>query len=307
MTSKARSITLIEISGLPCPLRVTYNLKNGTIKWYTDGSVMENGTGLGVFGPRVKHSEALGRNTSIFQAEVAAILRCACLNLSRGYRNKEIAILSDSQAALKALSSTTTQSKLVEETIAELETLAQTNKVSLLWVPGHTRISGNEEADTLAKAGSCNTMIGPEPCFGLGRHTIRQHLREMENNHKLQHWETQDGMRQAKALIQGFNHKRFKAMISIGKNQIRILTGLLTGHCKLRNHLFNIGLSNTNLCRFCELDAETSEHILTKCDALARRRKLQLGEFHLNAPQIHHINPTAILCYVQSIGLAAEL
>jgi len=67
-----------------------------TIKWYTNGSLTNQGTGFGVVGPRLSHYESLGTHTSIFQAEVCAIGRCADFNLTRNYRNRDIAILSDS-------------------------------------------------------------------------------------------------------------------------------------------------------------------------------------------------------------------
>jgi ribonuclease HI len=35
-----------------------------------------------------------------------------------------------------------------------------------MWVPGHTGVDGNEEADQLANKGSETHFIGPEPFFG---------------------------------------------------------------------------------------------------------------------------------------------
>jgi hypothetical protein len=46
---------------------------------------------------------ALDGTTTVFQAEVYAIKACAVENLDRNYKNRNIYILSDSQAAIKAL------------------------------------------------------------------------------------------------------------------------------------------------------------------------------------------------------------
>jgi hypothetical protein len=50
-----------------------------------------------------KLSFSLGQHTTVFQAEVYAIKACIDENLDMGYRCRNIYILSDSQAAIKAL------------------------------------------------------------------------------------------------------------------------------------------------------------------------------------------------------------
>ena len=63
-----------------------------------------------------------------------------------------IAICSDSQAALKSLSAakvTSALCKFVAETIAAHKELAIFNSIWLILVPGHSGISGSEEADRL--------------------------------------------------------------------------------------------------------------------------------------------------------------
>ena len=37
----------------------------------------------------------------------------------------------------------------------------------ILWVPGHSGIDENEKADELARAGSDNEFIGPEPAVRI--------------------------------------------------------------------------------------------------------------------------------------------
>jgi len=106
-------------------------MKPQTIKWYTDGSLTDEGSGLGVVGPRLKYHESMGRYVSIFQAEVCAIGRCAEFNLQRNYHGKDSAIQSDSQAAIKALSKAKITSKLVNEVRTGLDKLGAVNKLTI--------------------------------------------------------------------------------------------------------------------------------------------------------------------------------
>jgi hypothetical protein len=64
-------------------------------------------------------------------------------NLDRNYRNRNIYILSDSQAAIKALGKHQIASKLVWDCRQSLIQLAQHNRVQLIWVPGHECIDGS--------------------------------------------------------------------------------------------------------------------------------------------------------------------
>jgi rRNA-processing protein FCF1 len=90
-----------------------------------------NGTGAGVYcnGTRRKLSFSLGRYTTVFQDEVYAIKACVKENLDRNYRNRNIYILSDSQAALKALDKHQINSKLDWDCYQTLMEVANHNRV----------------------------------------------------------------------------------------------------------------------------------------------------------------------------------
>jgi len=89
------------------------------------------------------------------------------------YKNKRILIFSDSQAALKALSSPKVTSGLVAECLDALSVLASMNEVSLIRVPGHCGILGNEDADKLARQASATPLLGPEPALCSAREAIK--------------------------------------------------------------------------------------------------------------------------------------
>jgi hypothetical protein len=70
--------------------------------WYMNGSKINEGTGAGVYGHgmRQRYSFNLGRYVMVFQAKVYAIKPCTNQNIKRGYHNRNIYILSDSQGAI---------------------------------------------------------------------------------------------------------------------------------------------------------------------------------------------------------------
>ncbi|KAL7723322.1 hypothetical protein ACLKA6_002448 [Drosophila palustris] len=82
-------------------------------------------------------------------------------------------------------------------------------------------------------------------------------IRNWEEKKLSKYWLDSVGQRQAKRfLIPAKNLS--KRMVELRKK------GYLTGHCSLRYHLKKLNLLETQTCRFCELEQETSEHIL--CD-----------------------------------------
>jgi ribonuclease HI len=77
------------------------------ITCYTDGSYCGNRSGAGVFSNtlNLKESYSLGTHTTVFQAEVYAILACSDNRQKVRLQNKTIHIFSDSKATSMAVSS----------------------------------------------------------------------------------------------------------------------------------------------------------------------------------------------------------
>ena len=140
---------------------------------FTDGShIPSTGqTGAGIYFPGYKHrADELTNHTSIFSAEITAIYTATCLieefqaihpNLSTG----KFLIVTDSLSSIQAI-----QNKHAERTDLVLKVLNQLTKmkhqnltVTIMWVPSHIGILGNEKADTLARSAISND---PDPPNG---------------------------------------------------------------------------------------------------------------------------------------------
>ncbi|KAJ8962335.1 hypothetical protein NQ318_018317 [Aromia moschata] len=151
-----------------------------------NGSKIGDKAVAGVYGKttRTKLSFALG----FFQAEIYAILACGMGILKTAPKRRTNQICTDSQAALMAIESSKVKLRLVLDCKRILNDLASRNRVILTWVPGHSGVPGNEEANRLARVGSIGHPIGPEPILGvpysMGVSTMKELLRSLKSHGK---------------------------------------------------------------------------------------------------------------------------
>ena len=92
-------------------------------------------------------------HNSIFQAEACAIKTATEQLITRHTENEDIMIHSDSQAVIKSLCKKTITNIYIKNIIDNLNMLGRHNKITIVWVPGHIGVEGNEIADKLANEG----------------------------------------------------------------------------------------------------------------------------------------------------------
>jgi hypothetical protein len=147
---------------------------------------------------------------------------------------------------LLALNSYAVSSRVVLKCKDSLQKLALSNRVRLVWVPGHCGIHENEEADALARAGSSSAFVGRSFVF-------RWHLRVSGRgsgsgylNHTTSH---------------GAKRLRLKkpnpGLLRLPRSKLRIFVGLVTGHCPLNKHLHNMGLRDEPIYIACGMEDES--------------------------------------------------
>jgi len=123
-----------------------------------------------------------------------------------------------------------------------------------VWVPGH--------ADRLAKLGTQKMPVGPEPTVGIANSRVIQSLKSLAQQLFQERWDSAIGMRQAKELISGPSVKNTKYLLELSRENLRTVTGLLTGHCQLRRHRYLMGITEDPTCRGCLEEEESAGHIL---------------------------------------------
>ena len=80
------------------------------------------------------------------------------------------------------------------------------------------------------------------------------------------------------SLVEGPQQGRATKLLSMSRQQISIVVGLLTGHLGLYGHLHKIGKDMNPLCRRCLNGNETVEHLLSECESLTMSRSRIFGQ-----------------------------
>jgi hypothetical protein len=96
--------------------------------------------------------------------------------------------------------------------------------------------------------------------------------------------------------------KQASELLNLSKNQLRTMTGLLTGHCHLKGHLLNLGLVNSPKYDRCKQASETASDVLCDCEALAALRFRHLGHHFMKPGDFKDISVSRILHFVHSAG-----
>ena len=244
------------------------DLRKNSIPIYTDGSKQANhNTGAGIYFPNQNLDFAipLHPSNSIFNAELYAIAYSltTILNLDNPKPNK-FAIYSDSLSAIKFLQNTNppTYSSLqiqIYETYTKL-----TNDgydISLVWIPSHIGIIGNEKADSLAKQAS------NQPCLDNTSQYSQAEIYTIIDKELLKIWQLYyDDLTNIK------HYKSIEPKVSFqikftSKNKIkeRLITRLRLGTAYTNRYLYKIKKHPSGLCDHCPQINETITHFLLQC------------------------------------------
>jgi len=249
-------------------------------KCYTDGSKLDGRTGYGwavTKGNYVIHEESafIGRETSVFQAEIMAIGEvCKWLIKQDKINSKTRTIIySDSQSALMALQADEFTSKCVKEAANEVKNLQdRLGRVNLVWIKAHANNTGNELADCLAKEGTLQTAFGPEPMIPVPKSTIKRHIQTYFNKMWDSRWKKEKTCRQTKIFISKAGTDTTKGILNLNKTTINRLIQTITGHCVLNRHLSLLQIKDDPKCRLCDEAEETPEHLVNDCSATWKER-----------------------------------
>jgi len=95
-------------------------------------------------------------------------------------------------------------------------------------------VRGNEIANRLAKDGSVQKLVGPEPSLGVSIQNIKKLKRWVDNQHLVMSRGPSSTQRQAQKPISGHNSTTKTRLLTFNRTQSRVVIDLLTRHNTLR-------------------------------------------------------------------------
>ena len=264
--------TFIENGTLP-------EMGSDRILIFTDGSLMEDGAGAGIYSEELNLScqLSLGKFTSVYQAEMLALIHALDHLEVSMVGGRKILVALDNQAVIRSMKRTKMSTSLAFECVHRLNRIASRNEVTLVWVRGHSGIDGNERADNLAKRGSTSVFTGPEPYAAIGGCMVRDQIEKWIMEEHRKRWENMKSCRQSKLAIRYSTVKSTREILSMERGTLRKLVAIATGHGGFGYHLKRMKILSDDTCRLCMEDEETAAHVVCQCPALTSKRLKVIG------------------------------
>ena len=256
-----------------------------TLRIYTDGSGINGHIGVAVHCPELNETRQryLGteKEQNVYAAELTAIDIGIKMSVEAPMEFTETIIYADSQAAIKATCKPGKQSgqHIIHRTLENIDNHKKQRRnhgISLVWIPGHHGIEGNEVADKAAKEAANQggpTEGDPAP------YALKSARYMTIDTYNKQEWEQmwKDNRKDGKHLKR-ITSKRFTAppsklykKIQKRSHATKIAT-LRTGHCHLRQYLHRFHIEDSPLCECDNESVETVEHYMLHCKRYEQQR-----------------------------------
>jgi hypothetical protein len=86
------------------------------------------------------------------------------------------------------------------------------------------------------------------------------------------HLSLETACRQSRMWLKKPNPGLTRYLLRLPRSKLRILVGLITGHCPLNKHMHNMGLIDEPICIACGMEDESAFHLLCNCPSLISLR-----------------------------------
>jgi ribonuclease HI len=267
-----------------------------TIRLYTDGSGIDGHIGAAAYCPQISETKQqylgfirLGTDSTqnVYVAELFAIKLAVDMAPTSAPQYRKCVIYADSQPAIKASTSPSHQSGqsvicTVLDSIDSLKAQRPDTEISIVWIPGHMDILGNEKADEMAKetAKSKGTTGDPFPLNTLKsmRNNLIKQASKNEWDSTLKHELKSSHLNRIINKVQSYPSSAIYNNINSRRQRVQ-LARRRTGHCSLNQYLHRFGIEESPLCPCAGNGAEeTVEHYLLHCILYYKERAKLMKE-----------------------------
>ena len=229
--------------------------------FFTDGSKIGSRTGCGIWDDYKKLGTQyrLSDHTSIYMAELFAI-DTAIKEIVREGKEGKYLICTDSLSCLKYLKVAHEQAPtMARDIVQNIRMIEETGScVSLIWIPAHVGVSGNERADQMAKdATKKETTENPPLPHIQTTIKIAEKLKEVE---------LEEFRKRSLNLYLEITEYRYinHEMKHPEKRVADIIFRMRTGHVKTKKMLKRWNMTDSPDCNVCGVE-ENLQHIIMEC------------------------------------------
>ena len=265
---------------------------------YTDGSKMDDAVAAAAVSKHYETSRRLPDGSSIFTAEIRAIL--LAFFIIRHTPGTNFMIFSDSKSSLQALEQMEPENPIVVHTLQILNLLKYKYKkqISFCWIPSHIGIQGNERVDLLAKDALSKPISIKEVVASDLKSKVFQLIKKKHQRVFDQQTTNKLHAIYPKIADSIINHRK------INRYPETKLTRLIIGHTRI-THSYILKGEPLPKCIGCDT-AFTVKHFLIDCVDFALTRRIyfqvnNLKELFIKVP------PHKILGYLREIGIINKI
>ena len=247
------------------------------LKIYTDGSKIGESTSAAIWIPDMEVEDSWrldhGQYRSIMGAELYAISRALhWLILNQPLMtNMQVVVLSDSRSGIMAIDNYRAKSySHMTNQILNLANILDESEVdvTIQWIPSHVGLSGNEQADSLAKAAHAHVEETATP---LDQNEIKKLLEtKLRSRCQTQYAAVSQDLHigRIKQAYEQWPWTSFKS-----RRTETAMARLRIGHTKLKQNLFRFNLADEANCSVCRVP-ETPEHVMVSCQRFTAHRNI---------------------------------
>lgn len=243
---------------------------------YTDGSKGKYppAAGCAVYceDPLIERTIPQPHEASIFTAEARAILEA--IKLAQDAQLEKIVVAADSKSALESISapgiSASTNPFILDIKRILWVRTQERKQTTLIWIPSHRGITGNEKADKLANLATTRPL---PPMEKIPASDIKALITEDSWNKFNKFWEL-SSMEKGRHLFRispYLNKKPWFHEITTRRKPITTLNRIRSGHCLSYTHLHRINVLDSANCS-CGDPAGDLNHIFWECTDLEEAR-----------------------------------